>query len=76
MSIITIGKKNFATSIGKIYDSIEEKPTMKFFVIPENMIPIEEDYDFREYFEDNIMRMQIEKDDDFRELSLRANKLI
>ncbi len=73
MPIITIGKKNFATSIGKIYDSIEKKPTMKFFVIPENMIPIDEGYDFREYFEDNIMKMQIEKDNNFRKLSLRAN---
>ena len=76
MTITTIDKKNFATSIGDIYTIIQKKPTQKFFVIPESIIHIDDDYDIKEYLQDIILKYQIDNDEKFSQLSLDIDSLL
>jgi hypothetical protein len=76
MTIATIDKQNFATSIGQIYTSIQSHPSEKFFVLPASVIPIDDDYDIKEYLQDIITRYQIEHDDEFKSLALQADTIL
>ncbi len=76
MTIATIDRQNFATSIGQIYSSIQSHPSEKFFVLPASTIPIDDDYHIKEYLQDIITRHQVEQDEDFSKLSLQANALL
>lgn len=76
MTIATIDRNNFATSIGQIYTSIQSHPSEQFFVLPASTIPLDDDYDIKEYLQDIITRNQIEHDNEFQSLAFKADMIL